>query len=182
MFCWTVRYSLSEGTVLLAGQYGNACVKVRYYLPGSTVMLVGEYGILLRAPTGLEMRAFAGLLSTVVSERDGAAPSEGANLPAGTVFFAGEYGIDLLDGTVLRGRWMGAFLVGEYGIFGPMIVPVRREKSPLGHGSWRGSGGTTSVSCMRLFEEHSLRLARMVIERRRVAWIPTRPWQRSPVT
>src|SRR5215204_6735756 len=28
----------------------------------------------------------------------------------------GEYGISLLDGTVLRRRWTGAVLVGEYGI------------------------------------------------------------------
>ena len=59
-------------------------------------------------------------------------PKRWANLPAGTAVLAGEYGIDLLDGTVLRRRWISAFLVGEYGIIGPLIVPARREQGPLG--------------------------------------------------
>ena len=77
MFCWTVRYSLSDGTVFLAGQYGKACRRVRYSLLGSTVKLVGEYGILLRVPTDLKISAFAGLSSTVVSKRVGWPQEEG---------------------------------------------------------------------------------------------------------
>src|SRR5215213_9432403 len=77
MFCWTVRYSLPDGTVFLAGQYGNACRRVRYSLLGSTVMLVGEYAIVFRVPTEPKISAFAGLSSTIVSKRVGWPQEEG---------------------------------------------------------------------------------------------------------
>jgi hypothetical protein len=77
MFCWTVRYSLSDGTVFLAGQYGKACRRVRYSLLGSTVKLVGEYAIPFRVPTDPEISAFAGLSLTMVSKRGGWPQKEG---------------------------------------------------------------------------------------------------------
>ena len=46
MFCCGVRQNLSDGTVLLVGEYGIPCWRVRYSLWGSTVKLVREYGIL----------------------------------------------------------------------------------------------------------------------------------------
>jgi hypothetical protein len=92
-------------------------------------MLAKEYGIAFQVPTDPKIAAFAGFPLTIVSKTSGSAPG-GANLPA---VFVGKYGIDLLDGTVLRGRWTGAFLVGGYGILlGPFGVPVRREQGLLG--------------------------------------------------
>ena len=86
MFCCTVRYSLSE----------------------STVFLVGEYGIALRMLLRGIIAAFAGLLSNLLSEPGRSAPRGGANLSESTVFFVGEYGIDLLAGTVLEGTGRGS--------------------------------------------------------------------------
>ena len=60
MFCCRVRYYLSEGTVLLVGEYGITCWKVRYCLWGSTVLLVGEYGIVAWRTNLSKNAAFAG--------------------------------------------------------------------------------------------------------------------------
>jgi hypothetical protein len=115
MFCCTVRYSLSESTVFLVGEYGIPCRRVRYSLSESTVFLVGEYGIALRMLLREIIAAFAGLLSNLLSEPGRSAPRGGANLSESTVFFVGEYGIFcrrvryfLSESTV--------FFVGEYGI------------------------------------------------------------------
>jgi hypothetical protein len=103
MFCCTVRYSLSESTVFLVGEYGIPCRRVRYSLSESTVFLVGEYGIAFWVLLRGIIAAFAGLLSKLPSEPGSLAARGGANLSESTVFFVGEYGIDLLDGTVLEG-------------------------------------------------------------------------------
>jgi hypothetical protein len=110
MFCCTVRYSLSESTVFLVGEYGIFCRRVRYSLSESTVFLVGEYGIALRVLLRGIIAAFAGLLSKLLSEPGRSAPRGGANLSESTVFFVGEYGIPCR-----RVRYRFA---GRYGIRG----------------------------------------------------------------
>jgi hypothetical protein len=117
MFCCTVRYSLSESTVFLVGEYGIPCRRVRYSLSESTVFLVGGYGIALRVPLRGIITAFAGLLLKLLSEAGQVGPKKGANLSAGTVFFVWEYGIFCLG---VRYFLSGStvFFVWEYGIRG----------------------------------------------------------------
>src|SRR5215213_6480426 len=146
MFCWTVRYSLPDGTVFLVGRYGIPCRTVRYSLPDGTVLTSG----------GRVGNNHCFCRTFVNGGLWGVQPVSkvGADLRAGTVLLVGEYGIDLLDGTVFRRRWMRAVLVGGYGIL--------RRRSPaskalskalcLGrsagsnllwdHDRWRGAGGT----------------------------------------
>jgi hypothetical protein len=113
MFCCRVRYSLSEGTVFLVGEYGIPCRRVRYSLSEGTVFLVGEYGITLQVHLRGIIAAFAGLLSKLLSEPGRSAPRRGANLWESTVFFVGEYGIDLSAGTVLGETWRGGRSCGR---------------------------------------------------------------------
>ena len=93
-------------------------------------MLAKEYGIAFQVPTDPKIAAFAGFPLTIVSKTGGSAPG-GTNLPAGSFCrrvryrFAGRYGIKGAMET-------GAFLVGGYGILGPLGVPVRREQGLLG--------------------------------------------------
>jgi hypothetical protein len=134
MFCWTVRYSLLDGTVFLAGQYGISCWAVRYFLLGSTVFLAGRYGIPCWAvqyslpgahrPKNLRFcRAFVnGSL-----EEGGLAPRGGANFPSGTTVFCrrvryrfvGRYGI---EGTVDEGPFLSAGTVS----FDDVRLPPKR--------------------------------------------------------